>query len=173
GPHLVLGDAGGQLDQLRATGLLVDGEHRQVGNQHVHHIGPGQRQGAFVQELGAAVLVDVLHDHHDLLHAGDEVHGPAHALHHLAGDGPVGEVAVLGHLHGAQHGHVDMAAADHGEAVGAREEAGARQAVYGLLAGVDQVRIDLVIIGEGPYAQHAVLALQRHVHAVRNVVGHQ
>src|SRR3712207_7032891 len=42
------------------------------------------------------VLGRVLHHDHNLLHAGDEVHGPAHALHHLAGNHPVGEVAVLG-----------------------------------------------------------------------------
>jgi hypothetical protein len=36
----------------------------------------------------------VLHDHNDPLDAGDQVHAPAHALHHLAGDHPVGDVAV-------------------------------------------------------------------------------
>ncbi len=47
---------------------------------------------------------------------------PAHALDHLAGDHPVGEVALLANLHGAQDGKVDVAAADLPEAVGARED---------------------------------------------------
>ena len=59
--------------------------------------------------------VGVLHHHHDAPHPGDEVHRPAHSLHHLAGDHPVGEVAVLGHLHRAENGQIDMPAADHRE----------------------------------------------------------
>ena len=43
-----------------------------------------------------AVLGGVLHHHHHALDAGDQVHRAAHALDHLAGDHPVGEVAVLG-----------------------------------------------------------------------------
>ena len=89
--------------------------------------GAGQRQGAALQHLGCAVLVGVLHHHHDPLDAGHQVHGAAHALHHLAGDHPVGDVAVLGHLHGAQDRQVDVAAADHREAVG-RGEIGGRRA---------------------------------------------
>jgi hypothetical protein len=60
----------------------------------------------------------MLHDHDDALHARHQVHGAAHALHHLARDHPVGEIAVLGHLHGAQDRQVDMAAADHAEGIG-------------------------------------------------------
>ena len=49
-----------------------------------------------------AVLGGMLHHHHDALDAGDEVHRAAHPLHHLAGDHPVGEIAILGDLHCAQ-----------------------------------------------------------------------
>ena len=48
-----------------------------------------------------------------------------------------------------------------------------RQFGDGLLAGIDQVGIFLARIGEGAHAQHAVLALQRHFQARRNIVGHQ
>ena len=54
----------------------------------------GQRQRALRQDLVAAVLGGVLHRNHDALRAGDEVHRAAHALDHLAGDHPVGEVAL-------------------------------------------------------------------------------
>ena len=41
----------------------------------------------------------------------------------------------------------------------------------GLLAGVDEVGIDLALGRERAHAEHAVLALQRHVHALGDVVG--
>src|ERR1019366_9477667 len=106
--------AGREFDQRHAATGPVDVEHGQVSDHHIDHAGTGERQVAFVQQLWR-VLGGVLHDHHHLLDAGDEIHGATHALHHLAGDHPVGEVAVLGHLHGAEQRNVDMPAADHGE----------------------------------------------------------
>ena len=85
----------------------------------------------------------------------------------------VGEVAVLRHLHRTEDRQVDMAAADHREAVGRGEVAGGRQLRDSLLAGVDQVRIFIALEGEGAHAEHAVLALQLHVDAVRDEVRHQ
>ena len=75
--------------------------------------------------------------------AGDEVHRAAHALDHLAGDHPVGEVARLGDLHRAEDGEVDVAAADHREA-SRRCEKIAEPGMHrdGLLAGVDEVGVD-------------------------------
>ena len=61
------------------------------------------------------VLGCVLHHDDDPLDAGDQVHRAAHALDHLAGDHPVGEVAVLGDLHGAQDGEIDVSTSNHGE----------------------------------------------------------
>ena len=58
-------------------------------------------------------LRHVLHQHDHALHAGHQVHRAAHALDHLAGDHPVGQVALLADLHRAQDGQVDLAAADH------------------------------------------------------------
>jgi hypothetical protein len=43
----------------------------------------------------------------------------------------------------------------------------------GLLAGVDQVGVDLVLGRERADAQHAVLGLQPHLHVGGHVVGHQ
>jgi hypothetical protein len=56
---------------------------------------------------------------------------------------------------------------------GAVEVAAGRQLRDGLLAGIDQVRVLLPLIGEGAEAEHAVLALQLHGHAVGHVVRHQ
>ena len=71
--------------------------------------------------LGSPFFDDMLHHDDDLLDPGDEVHRPAHALDHLARHHPVGEVAVLADFHAAEHGKVDMAAADHREALRAVE----------------------------------------------------
>ena len=119
-------------------------------------------------------LRDVLHQHDHALDAGHQVHRAAHALDHLAGDHPVGEVALLADLHGAEDREVDLAAADHREAVGGcREDARAGQRGDGLFAGVDEVGVDLGVVREGADAQHAVLALQPDGDLRVDEVGHQ
>ncbi len=139
---------------------------------HVDHPLAGQRQGAFLQKLGA-VLGGMLHHHHDALDAGDQIHRAAHALDHLARNHPVGEVAVLRHLHRAEDRQVDMSAAHHAEGFGGREIAGRRQFAHRLLAGVDEVGVFLALVRKRSHAQHAVLALKIHVDAIRNIVRHQ
>src|SRR5665647_1894370 len=109
---LVHRHAGREFDQRHAAVLAVDVEHTEIGDHHVDHAGAGERQVALVQELGL-VLGSVLHHHHHLLDAGDQVHGTAHALHHLAVDHPIGEIAVLRHLHGAEDCDVDTVSYTH------------------------------------------------------------
>src|SRR5947208_3649834 len=115
----------------------------------------------------------MLHDNNDALDAGDEVHRAAHALHHLAGDHPVGEIAVLRHLHRAEDREIDMPAAHHAEGVGRGEIAGVWQFADGLLAGVDEIGVHLILIRERAHAEHAVLALQADVDAGWDVVRDQ
>ena len=91
--HLVLGDAGCELAQDEAgVGDVEDGE---VGDDALHDAAAGVGQRALLDDLVGAVLGVVLHEHDDPLGAVDEVHGAAHALDHLAGDHPVGDVAGL------------------------------------------------------------------------------
>src|SRR5689334_1902388 len=124
---LVEGDAVGKLDQRHAVlAVLVDGEHRQIRDDHVDHAFARERQVALLEQL-RAVLGGMLHDHDDALDAGDEVHGAAHALHHLAGNHPVGEIAVLRHLHRAEDGQINMPATHHREGIGRGEIAGRGQ----------------------------------------------
>src|SRR5580698_556085 len=115
----------------------------------------------------------MLHDDDDFLDAADQVHGAAHALDQLAGDHPVGHIAVLSHLHGAHDGEVDMAAADHAERIRRVEIARGRQLGDGLLAGIDEIGIFVALVGERAEAEHAVLRLQLHAHPGRDVVRHQ
>jgi hypothetical protein len=123
--------------------------------------------------LGAVLLFgDVFHQDDDALDARHQVHRAAHALDHLAGDHPVGQVAFFADLHRAQDGQVDLAAADHREAVMAAEDGRALDGGDGLLAGIDQVGVDLVRGRERAYAQHAVFRLQPHF-LVAGEIGHQ
>src|SRR5262249_34135235 len=64
-------------------------------------------------------------------------------------------------------------AADHREAVGGGEIARGGEFGDGLLARVDEVGVLLALVGERAKAEHAVLALQLHAHALRNVIRHQ
>ena len=102
-----------------------------------------------------------------------EVHRAAGALDHLAGDHPVGEVARGRDLHGAEDRGVDLAAADHAEARRRVEVRGTRQHRDGLLAGVDEVGVDLVFGRVRADAEDAVLGLQQDRDAVGHVVRHE
>ncbi len=95
----------------------------------------------------------MFHQHHDALDPGHQVHGAAHALDHLAGHHPVGQVTLGGHLHGTEHGQVDVPAADHRERIVTAEVAGAGARGHGLLAGIDQVGIQFRLGGERADAQ--------------------
>src|SRR5262249_46294747 len=80
---------------------------------------------------------------------------------------------LLADLHGAEDGQIDLAAADHREALVAAEDARALDGRDGLLAGVDQVSVDLVLGREWADAQHAVLALQPDFLVGRHEIGYQ
>ena len=126
-----------------------------------------------VQNLVAAVARGVLHGDDHALGAGHQVHRAAHALDHLAGNHPVGEAARFVHLQRAEDGQVDVPAAHHRERLGAVEIGAARQLGDGFLAGVDQIGIDFLVERIGADAEHAVLRVQRDIHAGGDVVGHE
>src|SRR3546814_2008414 len=66
-----------------------------------------------------------------------------------------------------------MPAADHREALVRAEIDRPVKLAHGLLAGVDQIGIDLVGIRKRADAEHAVFGLQRDIDAVGDVVGDQ
>jgi hypothetical protein len=107
------------------------------------------------------------------LGAHQQVHGAAHARHHLAGDHPVGDVAVLVDFQRAQDGVVHMTAPDDGKRGAGVEEAAAGHDGDWLTAGVDQVGIHLGRIGgRRAQAHKAVIRLKQLLDAFGNVVGH-
>ena len=108
----------------------------------------------------------MLHQHDDPLGAVDQVHRAAHALDHLAGDHPVGDVAGRGDLHRAEDRGVDLAAADHPERRRGVEERRPLAQRDGLLAGVDQVRVLVALERVGADAEDAVLRLEHQLDVV-------
>ena len=115
----------------------------------------------------------MFHQHNDAPDARDYVHGPAHSFHPLARNHPVGQVAALGDLHGAEDGHVDVSAANHGEGVCTRKRRSPRIESHGLFSGVDKVRVHLMLAWERTHPEQAVFRLQDDADSVGNVVGHQ
>jgi hypothetical protein len=115
----------------------------------------------------------VLHEHDDPLRTVDQVHGAAHPLDHLAGDHPVGDVAVPRDLHGTEDRGVDLAAADHAERRSRVKERRPGPDCHRLLARVDQVRVFVAVVRVGADAEDAVLGLQHDLDVIWHVVRHQ
>ena len=95
---------------------------------------------------------------------GHQVHGAAEAFD-LAGQHPVGQVALGAHLHGAEDGQVDAAGADHAEGLVGAEDAGAGEERDGFFAGVDEVGVFAAGGRVRAEAQDAVFGLQLHFDA--------
>ena len=111
------------------------------------------------------------HRHDHAARADDEIHRAADAEHVLPGHGPVRDVARDRDLQGAEHGDVDVAAADHREALRAVEVRGAGERGHRLLRGVDEIGIDLVLARSGPDAEEPVLGVQEDVRVVAEKAG--
>ena len=161
---------GRELAQDEAVGGDVD--DAQVGDDPVHDAAAGVGQRALLDDLVGAVLGDVLHDHDDPLGAVDEVHRAAHALDHLAGDHPVGEVAAARRPASRRGWRASMwPPRIIPKLVGGVEERGALAQRHRLLAGVDEVGVLVAVDRVGADAEEAVLALEHDLDAVGHVVG--
>ena len=80
----------------------------------------------------------MLGDDEDRLHARDQVHGAADCGDGVGlARGPVGQIAVLRDLERAEHAKIQVAAADHGEAVRVMKVGGARQRRHALFARIE------------------------------------
>jgi hypothetical protein len=147
----------GRVRTRAVTRTEFDVDDREVGDDAVDAPLPSVRgQGAaLVTILGAppraSRFVGVLHHHQHPLRPVHQVHRAAHALDHLERDHPVGQVSRWRHLHGAQHRHVDMPAADHGKGGGRIEVRRSGKDRHRLLAGVDEVRVDALLFGIGAH----------------------
>jgi len=70
-------------------------------------------------------------------------------------------VSVVGYGRAyAKDGNVHVATADHAEGLDGVEDRGARKKSDGLLAGIDDVGVDLLLGGQGAHAEDTVLGLE-------------
>ena len=116
-------------------------------------------------------LGNVFHHDNDAAHTSDQIHGAAHALDHLAGNHPVGEITGLADLHCAEDCEVNLAATDHRKRICTRKNGRPWDGRHGLLACVDQIRINLPFEGKWTDAQQSIFGLKPNRHAGRNMVG--
>ena len=160
---------------MRKSEPLRKRKTAELGHDHVNGLARCQRERAFTDELTPAARRRGGHRHDHAPGADDEIHRAAHAQHVLPGHGPVGDVAPLAHLEGAEDGDVHVAAADHREARRAVEVRRARERGDRLLGGVDEVGVELVLGGARPDAEQAVLGVEEDLRlcpeVARNEVG--
>jgi len=89
---------------LQHEAAVGDLDDRHFGHDEIHHAEASEGERAAVDDLVAAIPRGVLHRDDDALGASNQIHGAAHAFHHLAGDHPVREVPVPVDLERAEHG---------------------------------------------------------------------
>ena len=161
-------DTRGELDEHEpVVGHVDDGE---VGDDAVDDAPAGERQRAFVDDLGRAVLGDVLHQHDDLA---------APCTRSIAPPGPF--TIFPGIIQFARSPVADTCIAPRIAAsilpprimpklVAESKNAAPGEGRHGLLAGVDQVGIDVLLGRVRADAEDAVLGLQHDGDAVGHVV---
>ena len=129
----------------------------------------GQRQSTFVDNFWFAFR-GVLHGDDDTLCPGHQVHGTAHAGHHLSRDHPVRQQSFGVDLEGAKHGHVDVPATNEGKRHGAVERARARQRSHRPSACIRQQRVRHPFFRDRPSADQAILGLKEDFYVVRDEI---
>ena len=112
--------------------------------------------------------------HADLLGPDREIHRPANAGRkgRIVGR-PIRQVAFLGNLEGAEQGEIEMAAADHQKRIGVVHVAATGDQGDRLLAGIDQIPVDLVVARRRSYPEDPVLAVQDNLSVGGDEVGNQ
>ena len=115
----------------------------------------------------------MIHDHDNPADTGHQIHGAAHTFDQLAGDHPIGQIAIFRHFHRTEDRHGNLAAANHSKGGCAVKISGLRQFGNRLLARVDQIRIHLIFGWKRSHAEHAVFRLQGHLNPLGDIVGHK
>ena len=114
------------LDQWAVFG---ESNHCELIDNQIDLSQRGERQGAFLDDLRLAVG-SVLHGHEDALRSRHKIHRPRPSPAPSAGDHPVRKMSLRVHLQAAQHGHVEVPAANQAEGHGAVKGTCARQRAH-------------------------------------------
>ena len=94
------------------------------------------------------------------------IHGAADRRDAAGSGRPVGEIAGLGDLVGAEHGKVEVPTPDHGEGIGVMEEGGTGLERDRFLPGIDQVPVLFAGLRRLAKAQNTVLRVVDHFAAL-------
>src|SRR3954467_6321229 len=170
--HEIEVDAGAQFDEPKSVRRDLD--HGEIGVDAVHARQSRQRKGALLHEFRLAFPGAMLGYDEDRLHARDQVHGAADCGDGVGlARGPVGQIAVLRDLERAEHAKIQVAAADHGEAVRVMKIGGARQCRHVPFARIDQLGIAFAGTGRGAHTEHAIFCVVDQRAARRHELGDQ
>ncbi len=153
--------------------MSVDGDDAEVCDDQVDAAHGGQWQTAFTHELAGAFPVTVIEDRDDLACASGEVHCAADTGDFFSGNHPIGEIAPLADLHGSEHRDIDVASTDHGKAHGRVECAASVDDRHRLFSGVNDLGVDLIVVGEGAHSKQSVLGMKDDSTGGINVVADQ
>ena len=148
----------GHLDQHQSA--VADAEGGGLGDHDVHRPLRGQRVGRLVDDLGEPSLAVWVVVTTTVRAPTSRSIAPPTPSTGLPGTAQLAIRPVRVDLQGAEHGDVDVAAADHPERGGAGEVGGAGAGGDRLLAGVHQVGVGLAGAGGGADAEQPVLGLQ-------------
>ena len=99
------------------------------------------------------------HQNNDSFRSGREVHRAPHPVDLFSWNHPVGKVPVLADLHSAKDSEVYVTTTDHSEACRAIEKAAAWHDRDRLFTRIDDLGVDLLIVGKGPHAQDSVFTV--------------
>ena len=115
----------------------------------------------------------MIHDHNNPADASHKIHGAAHAFDQLARYHPIGQIAIFRNFHRAEDGHGNLATANHPKRSCAVEISGLWQFGNSLLAGVDQIRVNLIFGWKRTHAQHAIFRLQGDLNPLWDIIGNE
>ena len=138
-------------------------------------MGSGQGQTALLKDLGVA-LSGVLHADDALAGTDAQVHGAAHAGHLLAGDDPVGQVALGIHFQSAQEAGIHVTAADQTEVGSGVDETAAESHRGGRTTGVHHmvgIIVGVAFLGGLTGGDDTQLSMDDQLHILGQIVGDQ
>ena len=95
--------------------VILPFQYREVSDDVIDTGLTGQRESAFLFQLGPAFAVAMFHDNDQFRASGDQVHRTADAAEFFVFGAPVGDAAFLVHLIGAEHHGVDTPTTRHFE----------------------------------------------------------
>jgi hypothetical protein len=166
--HGVEIDSWGEFHGLET--FVRDVDDRKVRVDAIHDAGCREGVGAGLDEFGCAIAGCVLSDDEDRFHSRNKVHRPTDRWNRVGrARRPVSKIALVGNLKGAKNTEVEMASADHAEAVCMVEVRSAGECGHSRLPCVDEFRFPSVRPGGRTHSEQPVLCVVDELASLRNM----